>query len=132
MNVIVCGSRKVYDKELFKHVYTNFEAEFDSLMARGMFPDLIVHGDCPNSPDLWGAEFAEREGIRVEAYPANWEGLGKHAGHFRNAMMAKYVGMLPDPNLCIAVWDGKSPGTLNMIKEAVKKQIPVNIIPATI
>jgi hypothetical protein len=40
--------------------------------------------------------------------------------------------MSPGPAYCFAVWDGKSPGTLNMIKNAVKSGFGVEIIPATI
>lgn len=41
----------------------------------------------------------------------DWKERGKGAGHLRNARMAVYADAL------IAVWDGKSPGTKNMIHQ---------------
>ena len=123
MNVIVCGTRKAYEDE--KTVLWLDEA-LDRVNA-----SKIIHGDCPNSPDQWGQKYAEIWQIPVEAFPADWEAFGKAAGNMRNAMMAEYGKMLGNTH-CVAVWDGKSAGTLNMIKEAVRHGLGVTIVPATV
>jgi len=51
-------------------------------------------------------------------YPADWK-QGRKAGPLRNRQMAENADAL------IAIWDGKSCGTFNMIKEASKRQLSV-------
>jgi hypothetical protein len=46
---------------------------------------------------------------------------GKSAGPIRNRAMAEYAGAL------IAIWDGSSRGTLNMIETAKKLELKVFI-----
>lgn len=72
----------------------------------------IVSGTCKNSPDQDGEEWAMMHAIPIDPYPANWTKFGRGAGHIRNKEMALNADML------IAFWDGKSPGTQSMIKEA--------------
>lgn len=58
--------------------------------------------------ELW----AKKHGIPVAPFPADWNKFGKRAGAIRNADMAMYADAL------VAVWDGKSRGTRDMIKKA--------------
>jgi uncharacterized phage-like protein YoqJ len=48
-------------------------------------------------------------------YPANWRKYGKRAGHRRNQQMADNADAL------IALWDGESPGTRDMIRRMENK-----------
>lgn len=59
--------------------------------------------------DLMGDNWAIARDITVKRFPADWYNLGRSAGPIRNEEMAKYADAL------IAVWDGKSRGTQNMI-----------------
>ena len=52
----------------------------------------------------------------------DWNKHGKAAGPIRNRQMAEYADCL------IAVWDGKSRGTKNMIDEMNKLMKPVFLI----
>lgn len=72
--------------------------------------------------DTSGKLWADNEGIPVKPFPY-LSGLGKAGGPARNRQMAAYADAL------IAFWDGKSRGTLNMIREmqAVKK--PYRVFP---
>ena len=54
---------------------------------------------------------------------ANWDRYGSRAGVIRNYEMAR-----AGADLCIACWDGTSTGTKNMIDQARKYGIPVEII----
>ncbi len=52
-------------------------------------------------------------------YRADWDKHGRAAGPMRNAQMAH------DCDAVIAIWDGRSRGTLSMITEAAKLGKPV-------
>lgn len=91
----------------------------------------VVCGGAPGA-DWWGGLWARRNGIPVHDMPADWKnessptfnkrlGYDPAAGPRRNAKMADYAEAL------VAVWDGKSSGTLNMIQEAEKRGLPVFI-----
>jgi len=71
--------------------------------------------------DQGGELWASVQGRPVKRFPADWDTYGKSAGHRRNAEMAKYADAL------VAIWDGKSRGTANMISEARKRGLVVFI-----
>ena len=66
-----------------------------------------------------GEWWAEYRRIPVKRFPADWARHGKAAGPIRNREMAEYADAL------IAVWDGKSKGTANMILEMHRLGKPV-------
>lgn len=111
MKTIIAGSRDITDP---RHVWDAVrEAQTEGLEvtevvtggARGV--DTIAHNG------------ATKGGIDTTVMHANWEGHGKAAGPIRNRRMAEYADAL------IAVWDGKSRGTKNMIDEARKRGLAV-------
>lgn len=71
----------------------------------------VVSG-CAQGADAHGETVARSMGIPVSRFPADWKQYGKSAGIRRNAQMAEYADAL------IAVWDGESRGTKNMIELA--------------
>lgn len=73
--------------------------------------------------DTSGAKWAKQSGILVKIFSADWTKYGRAAGPIRNAQMAEYADAL------IAFWDGKSRGTLNMIKEMRKLKKPYRVVP---
>jgi len=73
--------------------------------------------------DQAGEEWAYWSGERpVKKFPADWDKHGKSAGYIRNKEMAEYADEL------LAIWDGHSKGTLNMITEMQKLDKPVHIM----
>ena len=64
----------------------------------------------------------EEQKLHPELFPADWDKHGRAAGPIRNKQMADYADVL------IAVWDGKSRGTKNMIDEMNKLMKPVYIV----
>lgn len=60
--------------------------------------------------DAAGEWWAKYMAIPCTRFPAVWKAHGKAAGPIRNNQMALYADAL------IAIWDGKSRGTLNMIE----------------
>lgn len=71
--------------------------------------------------DRMGEKLAADRGIPVTRFPADWKLHGKSAGPIRNAEMADYADAL------IAVWDGHSRGTGDMIDTAKKLGLPHHV-----
>lgn len=71
----------------------------------------VVSGDC-RGVDVCGAVWGNDRGLPVRKFPADWKAYGFSAGPLRNRQMAEYADAL------IAIWDGESRGTANMIKTA--------------
>jgi hypothetical protein len=69
--------------------------------------------------DEHGEAWADRLKLSVTVMPALWRIHGKAAGPIRNRAMAETADAL------IAVWDGESRGTRNMIHEATKRELRV-------
>ena len=121
MKVIVAGSRHITDYSLVSTVISNTISRYNITVTE------IVSG-CANGPDTLGEQWALENGIRVEPFEADWNDItvpgakvktnkwGKKynalAGFQRNERMAEYADVL------IAIWDGKSHGTADMIKRA--------------
>lgn len=118
--VIACGSQG----------YTNTAAVNSALdWVLKLFGGalILVHGACPNGgdelADRWGRSRADQ--VTIERHPADWERHGKRqAGMIRNHHMAKLGA-----RFYVAFWDGKSPGTRNMIERATQYQIPGFTVP---
>ena len=110
MKVIVAGSRSIADIKVVTQ----------AIEESGFEVDEVVSGTA-RGVDTIGEEWAKSKGIPVKKFPADWNGLGKRAGFVRNAEMADYADAL------VAVWDGKSRGTENMIEQAKKKGLKVYV-----
>ncbi|GAA4139709.1 hypothetical protein GCM10022216_18100 [Sphingobacterium kyonggiense] len=65
--------------------------------------------------------FAQCNGIPIKQFPADWS-QGKKAGYLRNKQMAKYATHL------IAICDGESKGTKNIIDLANEHDLKVRVI----
>lgn len=100
MKVVIAGSRDITDTTLLE------EAIRDS----GFEITEVLCGRATGVDEL-GRIWAEREGIPVRFFPADWKKYGKSAGPRRNAEMAREADAL------IAVTYG-SRGTTNMIHQA--------------
>jgi hypothetical protein len=70
--------------------------------------------------DRLGEEFAVAHHLHVKRFLPNWK-LGRGAGFIRNIEMAEYADAL------IAIWDGVSRGTAQMIREAKKRGLRVYV-----
>lgn len=111
MKTIIAGCRDCFDRwELEKAISTApFKiSEVICGKARGV--------------DTMGREWAAYHGLRVHSYPAQWKAYGNAAGPIRNQQMLDHPA-----EALLAVWDGKSRGTANMIAIAKARGIPVHI-----
>ena len=101
MKVIIAGTRTVTDSE----------AVTAAVAQSGFWITEVVSGSA-RGVDALGEQWAARYGVPVKRFPADWNRYGKSAGPRRNREMAEYADAL------IAVYDGESPGTRNMIETA--------------
>lgn len=114
MKVIIAGSR---DGFVLRNVY-------EAIEESPFFTEIeeVVSG-CARGVDTDGEKWAKSNSKPITKFPANWGEFGKAAGHLRNKQMGDYADAL------IAVWDGKSRGTKNMIDymESLGKPVYVYI-----
>lgn len=114
MKCIIAGSRTV----------RQYESVVRAIVSSGWADQIteVVSGTC-RGPDQFGEQWAIRNNVVVKRFPAKWS-EGRAAGLMRNRKMAEYVG---EGGALIAVWDGKSRGTGNMIEEARKHGLRVHV-----
>jgi hypothetical protein len=113
MKTIVAGSREI----------TDYQLVWDAIYSCPWITEIVSGG--ARGVDLLGEKAAASFGIPVKVFPvtsADWEKFGKAAGIMRNQQMAEYADAL------IAIWDGESTGTWNMIKESEKRKMKVHIV----
>lgn len=110
MKVIIAGSRD----------FTDWGIVSDCIRKSGFTFTEVVSGGA-RGVDHIGEGLAELHGYAVKVFPADWDAHGKGAGPIRNKQMADYADAL------IAIWDGKSPGTRNMIQTMHRLGKPTKI-----
>lgn len=108
MTVIIAGSRTIAD----------YSTVAQAVMDSGFTIDTVISGRA-RGVDRLGEVWANRH--RITVMPADWTTHGRRAGFVRNAEMAKRADAL------IAVWDGKSAGTRNMIRTMQAMEKPVYV-----
>lgn len=116
LTVIIAGSRHIEDYDLVKQAY--IQADFPI--------SKIVSGKA-NGVDTLGERLVKELKVPVLEYPADWDKYGKSAGYIRNKEMAIVADAL------IAIWDGESKGTKNMIEimKSMGKKVFVKTVPKT-
>jgi hypothetical protein len=98
MRIIIAGSRSIEDYSVLQ----------DAIFCSDFSITEVVCGGA-RGVDSLGARWAGEQGIPCSMFRANWEKFGRAAGMYRNTEMAEYADGL------IALWDGESRGTLDMI-----------------
>lgn len=122
MRVLVCGTRGHTSHELYQEVVEVLRDAYDPMYWYDL---TIIHGACPDSPDEFGDQIGiDFPQVAISRYPADWAAHGRSAGYARNDAMVR-----SDPDLTVAVWDGRSKGTLDTIGRSVRRGIPVRIVP---
>lgn len=111
MKTIIAGSRNIEE----------YQAILDAIEASGFEITEVISGGAKGVDSL-GERYGTEKGIPVKVFPADWESYGRKAGIMRNKEMAAYAEAL------IAVWDGNSPGTYNMIAEAQSRKLKVYVL----
>lgn len=110
MKTIIAGSRSITDFNIVSDVILK--------SGLGLIISEVVSGTA-NGVDKLGEKWAYSNDVPVKRFPADWDKYGTVAGYIRNEKMADYTDCL------IAIWDGKSKGTENMIKIARQKRLKI-------
>lgn len=110
MKLIIAGSRSISDLRIVE----------DTILKSGWRNEIteIVSG-CACGVDKLGEMWAEQNSIPVKRFPANWKKFGKKAGSIRNKQMSEYGNKL------IAIWNGNSTGTIDMVQQMKIAEKPV-------
>lgn len=122
MKLIIAGSRNISDAEIIIDVMAVEELAIMYLQDGKLeMPEEVVNGGCWGV-DMAGVTWAERYSILIKTFPPDWTRYGKSAGPIRNEQMAEYADAL------LAIWDGESKGTFDMIKKADKHGLEMLVI----
>lgn len=122
--IIIAGSRRL---DGWKAKYAVGRA-MDTLMADGFSrqprgPIMVVSGGA-DGVDRLGEQWAHRHGEPLRVFDVtdeDWQRHGKQAGPMRNEAMAQYADTL------VAIWDGESRGTRNMIDKALAHGLETHV-----
>lgn len=107
MKVIIAGSRS----------YRGGALGIEQAVKMSGFDVKSVVSGRARGADIAGEWWADANNIHTDAFPANWKQYGSKAGAIRNSQMANVADAL------IAIWDGKSPGTRDMISKMSGKPV---------
>lgn len=110
MKTIIAGSRNIVDQEIIEKAVHESKFQITEVVEGGA-----------KGVDTLARIWAEENRLPVREFKAEWRKYGKRAGPIRNRAMAEYADAL------IAIWDGNSRGTLNMIETAKKLDLKVFI-----
>lgn len=111
MKVIIAGGRDITDYNLVLTAINESDFEITEVVS-GMASGV----------DQLAIQYANENNLPIQQFWAEWNFYGKSAGPIRNRQMADYADAL------IAIWDGKSRGTKNMIDEATKKGLKIKVL----
>lgn len=110
MKVVIAGSREI----------RNF-LEVEAAISNSGFEITEVISGGARGVDSLGEEIASKYNFKMTRFEPDWDTHGKMAGFMRNRDMAEYADAV------IAIWDGKSKGTADMISIAIMQDIPYYI-----
>lgn len=127
--IIIAGSRSITGREAEGAVDAAMSQFTAGGPTRGRYE--IVSGGA-EGVDQQAKKWAERYDCEFTAFDPNdpentmtnydWDRDGKKAGPLRNKEMAEYGDRL------VAIWDGKSRGTRNMINKALDHGLDVYVV----
>ena len=109
MRVLVCGGRDYADADYLRCVLSELPVT------------VLIEGEAPGA-DTLARLWAQRRGILIDRYPADWDRYGKAAGPIRNQQMLDEG----KPDLVVAFPGGH--GTADMVRRARAAGIAVTEI----
>ncbi len=113
MRVLICGDRNWTDETLIEDYILSLETG-----------SVIIQGEAPGA-DTIAKRLGEKHGFTVQGFEADWDKYGNGAGPIRNTQML--VEGKPDKVVAFHNDLSKSKGTANMIKQAKRLGVPVEI-----
>lgn len=119
-STIIAGSRTIEQIEQIERAVTESGFIITEVVSGGQVSRDATTGDLYGA-DYLGEQWAKRHMIPIRRFAADWRKHGKAAGPIRNDEMARYADQL------IAVWDGQSRGTRDMIDRAERYGLKVYV-----
>ena len=107
MKIAVIGSRKITDVPIQKYI----GAEVEEIVSGGA-----------DGVDTCAAEYARANGLRLTVILPEYEKYGRAAPIVRNKQIVDRADRV------VAFWDGRSKGTMSVIKYAEKTKKPCEVI----
>ena len=114
MKLIIAGSRNIHEA---RNIIDAMILGDDILPL----PEYVVNGGCLGV-DMAGVLWAKGYAILTKTFPPDWTRYGKSAGPIRNEQMAEHADAL------LAIWDGESKGTWDMIKRADRHELKMLLV----
>jgi YspA, cpYpsA-related SLOG family len=119
MKVIIAGTRTFQNKNMLDVSLDYLYGDQYSRDKRNNTHITEVVCGLAKGADLLGKEWALEHDIPVREFAALWDIHGKGAGPMRNWDMAYYA------DEAVVFWDGKSKGSLHMIRAMISLNKPV-------
>lgn len=110
MKTIIAGGRNI----------TNYSLLLSTIGESVFTITEVISGMAPGV-DTLAIDYAKDNHLPLREFHADWNQYKRAAGPIRNRQMAEYGEAL------IAIWDGESRGTKNMIEEATKRGLRVYV-----
>lgn len=124
MFVIICGSRRHLDGS----TVADLSLIEDAVQASQYEVTCVVSG-AARGADALGAAWAEDRGLPVVEFPVLQSDIERHgftqAARLRNARMGRLAQQ--EEGACLALWNGLSGGTKNMIDVSRRLRLPTHI-----
>ena len=117
IKIIIAGSR---DFDNYIYAETKLLSYFKENGIHSTDIEIISGG--ARGADKIGEKFANRYGVKLTVFPAQWDKYGKSAGYRRNKEMVDIA------SAAICFWNGKSKGTKHTIDLCKEKGIPVKVV----
>ena len=121
MKVIIAGSRSVARISTRKWDYDKLAKILEAAITESEFEITEVISGGAGGPDRAGEQWAARHSVPVTVIKPNWK-LGRGAGLIANRQLAEVGEAL------IAIHDGESTGTQDMIEHMKSAGLPAHVV----
>lgn len=112
IKITITGSRSITDYKTVKSI-------LDEVLTQ--YSEFCINIGDAKGVDEQVVSYCKKNNIDYQVYPADWKKYNKVAGVIRNKEMVE------NSDRGIAIWDGKSRGTLNTIDYLITYNKPVSI-----
>lgn len=117
MRLIIAGSRSITDIDTLKDAFGSSPFEWEDV-------DVLVNGDA-DGVDSLAQDMVEDKEIELDTYPA--EDFIDKAPSPKVAPLIRNSRMAEEADALLAVWNGESSGTEDMIDKARKEELDISI-----
>ena len=115
--LIIAGGREFSNYPVLRNAVDYY------IQKHGLTEVTIVSGKARGA-DTLGETYAAERGLPVWEFPADWDGLGKKAGHVRNRQMGDVANGL-------VAFDTGGKGTKGMVAYAQEKGLNILVVDCT-